>query len=67
MTMVPIAMVGFRGDHVWRYFYSGGNTHLKTVIAERSRSLNLPKDASITPIAAGMSEGSIDARLLSIT
>ena len=52
MAMVPIGMVAYNGDVVWRQDF-GANTKEKTAVAERARSFALPKDPSITPMQAG--------------
>ena len=52
MAMVPIGMVAYNGDVVWRQDF-GANTKAQTAIAERARSFALPKDPSITPMQAG--------------
>ncbi len=52
MAMVPIGMVAWNGDLVWRQDY-GANTKAKTAVAERARSFALPRDPSITPMQAG--------------
>ena len=52
MAMVPIGMVAYNGDIVWRLDY-GVNTTAKTAVAERARSFALPKDPAITPMQAG--------------
>src|SRR5215203_5813678 len=49
MAAVPVALVGIRGDRLWRVAQFGENTRTKSIIAERARSLVLPRDASITP------------------
>jgi hypothetical protein len=61
MTAVPIAIVGLNGHKVWGRIVSGGNTHVKTVIAERVRQYALPKDPSITPMQAGLAYNALQA------
>ena len=53
MAMVPIGMVAYDGDVVWRQNV-GANTEASSAIAERGRSFALPKDPSITPMQAGL-------------
>ncbi|MEO7457696.1 MAG: hypothetical protein ABIY52_15650 [Gemmatimonadaceae bacterium] len=58
MTAIPVGLVARYGDRVWRLEY-GNSTRSKIAIAERSRSLLVPRDASITPMQAGLALNSL--------
>jgi hypothetical protein len=54
MTLVPIAMVGFKGGNTWGHGNFGNDVRAKLALSEVYRPLALPKDPSITPMQAGM-------------
>jgi hypothetical protein len=54
LATVPIGIVAVRGDNVWKWGEFGANTRARMARVEVSRPLMLPKDASITPMQAGL-------------
>ena len=54
MTLVPIAVVGFKGENAWGYGNFGNDARAKLALSEAYRPLALPKDPSITPMQAGL-------------
>lgn len=62
MTLVPIAVVGFRGENAWGYGNFGNSIRAKLALSDASRSLVLPKDPSITPMMAGLAFNALQPR-----
>jgi hypothetical protein len=54
MALVPIAIVGFKGERAWGNGNFGNGVRAKLALSDASRSLMLPKDPSITPMQAGL-------------
>lgn len=54
MASIPIGIVAVNGDRVWRSGAFSNNTRARISRSEVMRPLALPKDASITPMQAGL-------------
>lgn len=54
MTLVPIAIVGVKGENAWGRGNFGNDTRAKLAASEAYRPLAMPKDPSITPMQAGL-------------
>ena len=61
MALVPIAVVGIRGRHIWGSGEGGGNVRSRVGQFERVRPYRLPADASITPMQAGLAFASLQS------
>ncbi len=54
MTLVPLAIVAFKGENTWGHGNFGNGVRVKLALSERYRALALAKDPAITPTQAGL-------------
>ena len=64
MAVVPLAVVGVRGDHLAEFLYrSNSNTRQRVmVVAEPVRDFGVARDPSITPMQAGIALNELQYR-----
>ena len=63
MASIPIGIVAFNGDRVWRSDALSNNTRARISQSEAMRPLALPKDASITPMQAGLAFNALQPKI----
>ena len=63
MASIPIGIVAFNGDRVWRSNAFSNNTRARISQSEAMRPLALPKDASITPMQAGLAFNALQPKV----
>ena len=63
MASVPIGIVALNGDRPWRFSGYSNNMRARVAQSEAMRPLALPKDASITPMQAGLAFNALQPKL----
>ncbi|CAN5917389.1 hypothetical protein BH11GEM1_BH11GEM1_20800 [soil metagenome] len=63
MASIPIGIVAFNGDRAWRSNGFSNNTRARISQSEAMRPLALPKDASITPLQAGLAFNALQPKV----
>ena len=63
MASIPIGIVALNGDRVWTSTAFSNNTRARISQSEAMRPLALPKDASITPLQAGLAFNALQPKL----
>ena len=62
MALVPIAIIGVKGENAWGRGNFGNSIRAKLALSDASRSVMLPKDPSITPMQAGVAFNALQPR-----